>query len=169
MTAGASDPAANIPSRVQLVLSEKNNRQEQGSNFANPSDIFQPSELGGAGNPPEECGHFTEALERSSQSPFPPRPHPHFSFWLLPHLLAEGGKNKGIVHSGNCRPLCRLSVLALLKFRVVCSGSDKSSIRFLFRASKAHAELDSSTAPFTALGLGEALPPNDLLPRLSSA
>lgn len=56
------------------------------------------------------------------------------------------GKNECVVHSGNCRPLCGLCILALFKFRVVCSGSHKSSIRWLFRASKAHAGPGGSTA-----------------------
>lgn len=165
MTAGASDPAANIPSRVQFVLSEKTIDKNKAPTSPTPVTFFSPQSSEGQAIPRRNVA-ISLRLWNAHPSPLS---HPHFSFWLLPHLPAEGGKNKGIVHSGNCRPLCRLSVLALLKFRVVCSGSDKSSIRFLFRASKAHAELDSSTAPFTALGLGEALPPDDLLPRLSSA
>lgn len=73
-------------------------------------------------------------------------PPPPFSFWSLPHLPAEGGRegeNKCVVHSGHCRPLCGLCILALFKFRVVCSGSHTSSIRWLFRA---HAGPGSSTA-----------------------
>lgn len=144
------------------------NNKSMAPTCANPGDILKPLELGGTGHPWEECGHFTEALERTRPNSLPPSP-PHCSFWSLPQPPAEGGKNKCAVHRGNCRPLCRLSILALLKFRVACSRADKSSIRFLFRTCKAHAEPDGSTARFIALGPGKALPPDDLLPQFFSS
>lgn len=101
--------------------------------------------------------------------PFPYTPNtlpPTPSHFGLSRPPAEGGKNKCVVHSGNCRPLCRLSILALLKFRVVCSGSDEPSIRFLFRASKAHAQPGRSTTRFSTRGHSQAAPPDDLRPRV---
>lgn len=107
------------------------------------------------GNPSEECGYSIE--DRAHHTCLLLLHPPHFSFQFLPRPPVEGGENKLVVHPGNCRPLCRLSIQALLKFRVVCSGSKKSSIRFLFRTSKAHAELEGSTARFIALGHGGGL------------
>lgn len=88
----------------------------------NPCDILQPPGLRRAGHPSEECGCSTEVQGPcSSHFPSPPPP-PTLSFRFLSCPSVDEGENKNVVHSRNCRPLCGLSILALLKFRVVCSG-----------------------------------------------
>lgn len=116
-----------------------------------PLTFFSPRSCG-AGNPSEECGSSIEALQQAHPSLLP---HPHPSSHLVSSSSSSRGKNKRVVHSGNCRPLCGLSILALFKFRAVCSGPDKPSIRLLFRASKAHAEPGSPTARSAALALAK--------------
>lgn len=87
----------------------------------NPCDILQPPGLRRAGHPSEECGCPLSSGALLIIFSSPP-PSPTLSLWFFPCLQWIEGENKKAVHSGNCRPLCGLSISALLKFRVVCSG-----------------------------------------------